>query len=94
MATKTTTAKKATAKKEVEKPKVKPAVTAAQKKRIDAALKDKNLRQVNHDINNEFPTIRTGELLNMLLKIQRYQLFDENIIAAIENLPVPEVTEE
>ena len=69
---------------------VKPVQTAAQTKRVVAAFKDKNIRKIVHEINNQFPTIRTGDLSNTCLRMLRGDIFNEEILSEVEKLDITE----
>lgn len=68
----------------------KPVQTKAQTKRVVAAFEGKNIRKIVHEINNDFPGVRTGDLNNMLLRMLRGDLFDEKMLSAVEALDITE----
>lgn len=64
--------------------------TKAQTKRVVAAFEGKNIRKIVHEINNDFPGMRTGDLNNMLLRMLRGDVFDEKMLSAVEALDITE----
>lgn len=71
-------------------PTEKPVQTKAQTKRVVAAFEGKNIRKIVHEINNDFPGVRTGDLNNMLLRMLRGDIFDEKMLSAVEALDITE----
>lgn len=71
-------------------PLVKPVQTKAQTKRVVAAFEGKNMRKIVHEINNDFPLIRTGDLNNTLLRMLRGDVFNEELLVAVEALDITE----
>lgn len=77
---------KKTAKMKAAETPAKPVQTKAQAKRVKAALEGKNFRKITLQITNEFPTIPTGHLSNMITGMLHGLSFYEDVLSAIEDL--------
>ena len=56
------------------------------KERVKKAMHGRDVREVVHAINNEFPDLRTLEVNERVQKLVAGKLFDESILIAIENI--------